>query len=77
MKTAKNCVFEIFTSAFVGHENLFYTLLAPNMGIQRHPYDHSFAKKLSASVLDRTIVFYARKREAMALFSRWYSQRSV
>ena len=46
MKTAKNCVFGIITSAFVGHENVFYTLLAPNMGIQRHPYDHSFAKKV-------------------------------
>ena len=68
MKTAKNCVFEIFTSAFVGHENVFYTLLAPNMGIQRHPYDHSFAKKLSASVLDETIAFYVRKREVMAVF---------
>ena len=68
MKIGKNCAFVTIHSDFVGRENFFYALLAPNMCIHKLPYDHGFAQKQPKSVFDASIKFYYHKRDTMAIF---------
>ena len=77
LKSSKNCVLVICYSTFVGRENFFYALLAPNMCIHKLPYDHGFAQKQPKSVFDASIKFYYHKRDAMVTFCRWYFLRRI
>ena len=77
LKLGKNCVLVTIHSDFVGRENFFYALLAPNMCIHKLPYDHGFAQKQPKSVFDALIKFYYHKHDAMVTFCRWYFLRRI
>ena len=77
LKLGKKCVLVTIHSDFVGRENFFYALLAPNMCIHKLPYDHGFAQKHPKSVFNALIKFYSLKRDAMVSFWRWYFLRSI
>ena len=65
LKSSKNCVLVICYFTYVGRENFFYALLAPNMYIHKLSYNHGFAQKQPKSVFDASIKFYYHKRDAM------------
>ena len=77
LKLGKNCVLVIFHSVFVGHEKIFYALLALNMCIHKLCYDHGFAQEHPRSVFNASIRFYLHKRDAMVNFCRWYFLMSI